>query len=122
MLPGWERLERAYPKPGRIESIMWRIDRLMPEADRQAMERAAIVNARNALHHERRRLRCPQWADKQAILAVYREAQRMTRATGIEHEVDHIVPLCGRMVSGLHVHWNLHVIPKADNQAKGNSF
>lgn len=62
----------------------------------------------------------PAWADPVAIAAVYRLAAEATELTGVEHEVDHVIPLKGRNVCGLHVETNLQVIPKADNRQKGN--
>lgn len=53
---------------------------------------------------------------------IYKEASRLTQETGVPHEVDHIIPLKGRKVTGLHVPWNLQIIQKSDNISKGNKF
>ena len=39
-----------------------------------------------------------------------------------QFEVDHIVPVKGDMVCGLHVLSNLQVIPRAENRRKSNKF
>jgi hypothetical protein len=63
----------------------------------------------------------PKWADHEAILAIYAEA-RQRRDAGESVEVDHIVPIRGKMVCGLHVHWNLRIITKEENSKKKNNL
>ena len=62
----------------------------------------------------------PTWADQSAILAFYQEAARITKETGIQHQVDHIVPILSKMVCGLHVQNNLQILDKSSNIKKGN--
>ena len=65
----------------------------------------------------------PDWLseeDRASIREVYDTCRKLTEATGVEHHVDHIVPLQGDNVCGLHVHWNLRAIPAKENLSKSN--
>jgi len=62
----------------------------------------------------------PSWANKKAIKEIYQSCIKATKETGIKHEVDHIIPLRGEFVSGLHVESNLQVIKAIDNRKKSN--
>lgn len=77
---------------------------------------------RAAKHRADKIQRTPPWADLDKIKTVYIEATRISKETGIVHHVDHIVPLMGRKVSGLHVFENLQIIPARDNLSKSNNF
>jgi len=67
--------------------------------------------------------RTPAWdPDAHLIIAKYQLANMLTKASGILHHVDHIIPLQGKKVSGLHTFANLRVIPGSDNVKKSNSF
>lgn len=67
----------------------------------------------------------PDWLtadDWAAMNAVYEEARRLTQDTGIKHQVDHIFPINGKTVSGLHVPGNLQILTQAENVAKSNRY
>jgi hypothetical protein len=80
------------------------------------------IRARLAVSKEGREKRRALWANQDAILAIYRQAEIMTQTTGRQHVVDHIIPLQGRAVSGLHVETNLRVIEHHENARKHNAW
>lgn len=65
---------------------------------------------------------CPAWANRAAIVEIYKFARQQTKALGEVHSVDHIVPLKHPLVCGLHVEHNLRVIPQRENASKGNRW
>lgn len=66
--------------------------------------------------------RTPVWADITKIKEVYIEASKLKKETGVFYEVDHIIPLQGKNISGLHVHYNLQIITRRENAIKNNKF
>lgn len=80
-------------------------------------------NALGMKRHAAKMNRTPPWLTKEQFAEMkefYIVAKLMTERTGVAHEVDHIVPLQGETVSGLHVPWNLQVIKRSANRAKRN--
>ena len=87
--------------------------------DRDAAYRLANPAARCArqmARHCAKIQRTPAWSDLAAIKLVYVEAAKR------DLTVDHIVPLQGTLVSGLHVSWNLQMLTTEENCRKGNRF
>ena len=82
----------------------------------------AKIRARLAVSKQGREKRRALWANQDAILAIYLQAEIMTRTTGRLHVVDHIIPLQGRTVSGLHVETNLRVVEHHENARKHNAW
>lgn len=76
----------------------------------------------NAKRKARKKHATPPWADHAAIQRFYDEASRLTRETGIRHEVDHIIPLQGRNVTGFHHQDNLQILTRSENARKSNRF
>ena len=73
----------------------------------------------------KRNMRNPKWLspdDKWMIEQAYELAALRTKTFGFSWHVDHILPLQGKTVSGLHTPYNLQVIPGVENVRKSNSF
>lgn len=81
-----------------------------------------VVNALIAKRTAAKRRAVPGWSNHEAVKAIYRAAAELTRLTGVRHEVDHIYPLQGRTVCGLHCEANLQILTKAENIRKSNKM
>jgi len=81
------------------------------------------LNAYNGKRRAAKLLRTPKWLTADDLFMIeeaYHLAKLRTELTGISWHVDHILPLQGRKVSGLHVPANLQVIPATINLKKSN--
>lgn len=97
-------------------------ERFRETAARWRENNRGVYRARHAADKAARSKRTMPWADAVAIAAFYETAARVSQCTGIEHHVDHVIPLRGKKVSGLHVPLNLRVLPGALNVRKNNRF
>ena len=69
--------------------------------------------------------RTPSWlnqSDLDIIVDIHVIAARVSKETGVKHQVDHVIPLQGKLVSGLHVSNNLQLLTAKANLSKGNNF
>ncbi len=85
----------------------------------------AAVKANNAQYRKTKVSAQPRWLseeDKQKIKDIYLLAEDVQVVTGERYQVDHIIPLRGKNVCGLHVPWNLQILPADINLAKGNKY
>jgi hypothetical protein len=94
-------------------------------AENKRRQRADVKAARAAERMKRiadQKQRTPVWVNLQDIKDVYSAAAVVGRITGIKRHVDHIIPLMGRLVSGLHIAENLQILTARENLSKGASF
>lgn len=68
-----------------------------------------LINLRK---QKKRRLRIPKFG-QEGIVEFYKNCPS-------DMVVDHVIPLCGKLVSGLHVRWNLQYLTPEINRKKGN--
>jgi hypothetical protein len=94
---------------------------------RNAWKRNNLLQIRADTKARRRKHRqaTPRWLSrkqKSEIRQLYQIAITMTKTTGEQYVVDHIVPLRSEFVCGLHVPWNLRVITREENLRKSNQL
>jgi hypothetical protein len=83
------------------------------------------IRADTKARRRRHRQATPPWITRQQkteMRQIYQTAITMTKITGEQYVVDHIVPLRSDIVCGLHVPWNLRIITNKENLAKSNKL
>ena len=83
------------------------------------------VNSYSAKRRASKLQRTPSWfsnEDDQKIKDLYTQAKNLEKLHGVKYHVDHIIPLQGKLVSGLHISSNLQIITAKDNLSKGNTY
>jgi hypothetical protein len=100
-------------------------DKVKAKTLRYIKKNPDAYTARAVASVARRAKRVPQWLtseDKWLMREAYFLAKLRTNLFGFKWEVDHIIPLRGELVSGLHVPTNLQVLPKTENRSKRNHY
>jgi hypothetical protein len=104
------KYNKENPEKAKRAKKQWKINNISKVQQESARRRA--VKARRTL----------PWLNAGHFLeieCIYKYCSAL-RKIGLDYEVDHIVPLRGATVSGLHVPWNLQVLPGSENASKGN--
>ena len=101
--------------------------RLNPEKIKVHRERykrtnKGTVNATTRKRQAQKINATPAWADLEQIKRIYTLCAKVSERTGVLHHVDHIIPLKGKDVCGLHTEKNLRVIPAKMNLEKSNKY
>lgn len=104
-----------------LKLAQWRIDN--PKRLAQVRKDWYAANPHlNAFYSSKWRRECrratPSWANWEKIVNIYDNSTAIIKKTGIQHHVDHIVPVQGKMVCGLHIHQNMRIIPAVENVKK----
>lgn len=124
-----EKRKREYGQNKETENIRgreWHATNKLSVASRKKVYRAAnkeIINANAA--KRRAAQQTPVWLsnfDRLKIRCIYSVASMLTRENSESWHVDHIIPLQGKTVCGLHVPNNLQFIRGADNLTKANKY
>ena len=119
------RKNKAKIRAGIVKWSRENLDKVKHYAKKVKKSSAAKVNFYTAKRRAARLQRTPNWLtedDRWMIKEAYELATVRTKIFGFPWHVDHVIPLQGTVVSGLHVPLNLQVIPGAMNDAKGNKY
>jgi CRISPR/Cas system CMR-associated protein Cmr5 small subunit len=121
------RYARKHPEMIVAKTIRWK--RRNPEKAAEVSRRTRTKNSvrilvNKARYRANKAKRTPLWLTKADLFEIqciytYRDA---LKKVGLDYEVDHIIPLKGEEVSGLHVPENLLVIKASENRLKNNRY
>jgi hypothetical protein len=123
-----KRWQKANPEKIKAAATLWvkaNPEKVKAKTKRYIERHPAEYTARAVASVAKRAKRVPKWLtinDRWMMREAYKLAKLRTNMFGFVWEVDHIIPLRGEFVSGLHVPTNLQVIPKSENREKRNYY
>ena len=132
----WKKEKMKDPEYRQRQNELAKINRAKkstPETKKKIAERTALwkksnmakVIANTTQRKKYIKQRTPKWLtedDKWIIKEAYELSLLRKKMFGFDWHVDHIIPLRGKYVTGLHVPTNLQVIPGRENESKSNKF
>jgi len=119
----WRKFNKTFVGPRKPKSLKPTVIKTVNVTTQKSRaQRKSEWSAYVVARRKKRDKSMPNWADKEKILAFYVEAQRLTVETGIQYEVDHIIPSNHKLVCGLHCEQNLQILPRSENRQKSNNF
>jgi 5-methylcytosine-specific restriction endonuclease McrA len=130
-----DKVKIANARPRNVDKVKARIRQARWRAANKDQANAATavwqrnnpgtVNANTRKRQAKKLNATPPWltsGDHDLMRFLYQEAAQMSKDFGTEFEVDHIIPLQGKVVCGLHVPWNLRVVARSQNRRKSSSL
>lgn len=103
------------PKRCRKEYYSKNRDKILKQQIQWRRDNVALINAKSAKRRATKLQATPRWANIKKIREIYKNCP-------VGYEVDHIVPLNGELVCGLHVENNLQYLTPKENGEKSNKF
>jgi hypothetical protein len=117
----WKRNPEENKKRMVVASKEWRIRNPNYHHEHYLQNKTMYVAAR-ARRRAAQENATPKWLtaiDKAQIQEMYDVSVARETQIGVKHHVDHMIPIMGKKVSGMHVPWNLQVITATENLSKG---
>lgn len=113
----WKRTNKGRHLAGNKKWQQANAERVRAARERWEQANPGHKNYRTALRRGAKALAVPVWLtpEQLRLIAVF---YKLAAATG--QHVDHVIPLRGRNVCGLHVPWNLQLLSPEENNRKGN--
>lgn len=122
-----ERYRKKHPDIVNAKTLRWRArnpEKYVEVSRKTRKKNSARVLANKAKYRAVKTQRTPAWLlpiDYFEMECIYRYRNGL-RDCGLSYEVDHILPLQGKVISGFHVPENLQVIPAWQNRLKNNYY